>query len=246
MIENTLINKYEDYLDGLDIYENKNSLRLSKIVIKPEYRNLGFGKKIMTDLINYADEKKKIITLTPSSDFGGNKNKLTQFYKKFGFKLNKGYHKNYEFNDAMIRYPKLNETTKSNIKTLLREALIRKEELDIRTIADFTNFAKEFLGITDDVKVKLAFERTPELATTAYYNTNGFLVVYAKDRLLADIKKSIAHELTHHLQNLQGRLNNPIKDGEDGSPIENEANAKAGEIIRKWGKLHPEIYYKTL
>ena len=246
MIENTLINKYEDYLDGLDIYENKNSLRLSKIVIKPEYRNKGIGKDIMQDLINYADTNKQIISLTPSSDFGGNKNKLTQFYEKFGFKLNKGYHKNYEFNDAMIRYPKLNETTKSNIKTLLREALIRKEELDIRTIADFTNFAKEFLGITDDVKVKLAFERTPELATTAYYNTNGFLVVYAKDRLLADIKKSIAHELTHHLQNLQGRLNNPIKDGEDGSPIENEANAKAGEIIRKWGKLHPEIYYKTL
>ena len=132
------------------------------------------------------------------------------------------------------------------IKKLLREALITKEESDIRTIADFTNFAKEFLGINDGVQVKLAFERTPDLKTTAYYNTSGFLVVYAKDRLLADIEKSIAHELTHHLQNIEGRLNNPIKDGEDGSPIENEANAKAGEIIRKWGKLHPEIYYKTL
>ena len=35
------------------------------------------------------------------------------------------------------------------IKKLLREALITKEESDIRTIADFTNFAKEFLGIND-------------------------------------------------------------------------------------------------
>jgi hypothetical protein len=31
-------------------------------------------------------------------------------------------------------------------------------------------------------------------------------------------------------------------DGEDGSPIENEANAVAGIIIRKYGKLHPELY----
>jgi hypothetical protein len=33
-----------------------------------------------------------------------------------------------------------------------------------------------------------------------------------------------------------------VQDGEDGSPIENEANAVAGVIIRKWGKQHPEIY----
>lgn len=135
---------------------------------------------------------------------------------------------------------------KPTIKTLLREALMTKEDSNIRKIAEFINFAKNYLGIDDDVKVKLAFERTPDLKTTAYYNTNGLIVVYVKDRLLVDIKKSIAHELTHHLQNIEGRLNNPIKDGEDGSPIENEANAKAGEIIRKWGKLHPEIYYKPI
>jgi hypothetical protein len=27
-----------------------------------------------------------------------------------------------------------------------------------------------------------------------------------------------------------------------GSPAENEANAKAGEIMRKYGKLHPELF----
>jgi hypothetical protein len=27
-----------------------------------------------------------------------------------------------------------------------------------------------------------------------------------------------------------------------GSPSENEANAKAGEIMRKYGKLHPELF----
>lgn len=131
---------------------------------------------------------------------------------------------------------------KSFIKTLLRESLMTKEDTAVRAVADFVNFAKEFLDITDDVKVLLAFERTPELTTTAYYNLDGFLVVYAKDRAIIDICRSIAHELVHHKQNLEGRLIDSVKDGEDGSPIENEANAVAGVIIRKYGKLHPELY----
>ena len=122
------------------------------------------------------------------------------------------------------------------IKQLLRERLMGKEEADLRAVADFVNFAKEFLGITDDIKIKLAFERTSDLKTTAYYSMLGELVVYAKDRAIIDICRSIAHELVHHKQNLEERLVNAVKDGEDGSPIENEANAVAGVIIRKYGK----------
>ena len=117
-----------------------------------------------------------------------------------------------------------------------------KEDFVIRQVADFVNFSKEFLGIDDDIKVKLVFERTPDLKTTAYYSTNGFVVVYAKDRAIIDVCRSIAHELVHHKQNLEGRLKDPIKDGEDGSPIENEANAVAGILIRKYGRLNSEIY----
>jgi hypothetical protein len=131
---------------------------------------------------------------------------------------------------------------KVTIKQLLRERLITKEDMDVRAVADFVNFAKEYLGIDDDIKVSLAFERTPELKTTAYYNLDGHLCVYAKNRAIIDVCRSIAHELVHHLQNIQGRLVDSVKDGEDGTPIENEANAVAGIIIRKWGKLHPEIY----
>jgi hypothetical protein len=130
----------------------------------------------------------------------------------------------------------------SIIKQLLRERLLTKADIDIRTVSDFINFAKQELGITDDVKVELAFERTPDLKTTAYYDLNGFIKVYVKDRAIIDICRSIAHELVHHLQNLEGRLLNGPKDGEDGSPIENEANATAGVLIRKYGKLHPELY----
>ena len=128
------------------------------------------------------------------------------------------------------------------IKHLLREDLLSQEDTVVRQVADFVNFAKEFLGIKDDIQVKLAFERTPDLKTTAYYNLDGLVVVYVKDRAIIDVCRSIAHELVHHKQMLDGRLLDAMKDGEDGSPIENEANAVAGIIIRKYGKMHPELY----
>lgn len=290
MIQDILRNKYWDKLKALDIYENNTSLKLTRIIVKPELRNSGVGTNVLKDLIKYADNTSKIITLTPSNDFGGNVNRLIQFYKIFGFKMNKGHNKNFEYMDSMIRYPKLpgmKENIKPMIKALLREALdktitckkcgwhwkesesdkkdlyichecgndnspkkksineaiLNKTDKDLKKIADFVNFAKDFLDINDDIKVELAFERTPDLTTTAYYNyVDKKLKVYVKDRAIIDVMRSVGHELCHHKQNLEDRLLNGEKDGADGSDIENEANAVAGVIIRKWGKKHPELY----
>jgi hypothetical protein len=129
-------------------------------------------------------------------------------------------------------------------KDSLNESIMHNNKVDARSVANFVNFAKEYLGIDDGIKVALAFTRTPDLRTTAYYNYSGegSIKIYAKDRAIIDVCRSIAHELVHHTQFLDGRLLDAVKDGEDGSPIENEANAVAGIIIRKWGKLYPEIY----
>lgn len=129
------------------------------------------------------------------------------------------------------------------IKTLLRERLLTQDELDIRQVADFVNFAKDYLEIDDDVKIELAFEKTPDIRTTAYYNNGDKrMKIYVKNRAIIDICRSIAHELVHHKQNLDGRFDDAEDPGADGSEFENEANAVAGVIIRKWGKMHPEIY----
>jgi hypothetical protein len=253
MIEKELLDKYGEYLSDLDISETRTSLRLSMIKVKPEYRHNKhnyensprIGTKIMTDLVKYADDNMKIITLTPDNIDGVSVNVLTQFYKKFGFKMNKGHNKNYEYMDLMIKYPKLPgmKESKTIIKTLLREAIMTKDEEDVLNVSDFVNFAKDFLGIDDGVKVELAFEKTPDLRTTAYYhNSDRRVKVYVKDRAKIDIMRSIAHELVHHKQNMDGRLTDPEIDGADGSPIENEANSLAGIIMRKWGRIHPEDY----
>lgn len=129
------------------------------------------------------------------------------------------------------------------IKQLLRERLLTKDELDIRAISDFVNFAKEFLGIDDEVKIELAFKKTPDLRTTAYYNNGDKRVkIYVKDRAIIDVCRSIAHELVHHKQNISGAFEDAIDPGADGSEFENEANSIAGVIIRKWGRVNPKIY----
>ncbi len=128
-------------------------------------------------------------------------------------------------------------------KESINERLLTKQKEDILDVTDFVNFAKDYLEIDDDVKVELAFEKTPDIRTTAYYN-NGEkrMKIYVKNRAIIDVCRSIAHELVHHKQNIDGRLKDAEDPGADGSEFENEANSVAGVIIRKWGRIHPEIY----
>jgi hypothetical protein len=116
-------------------------------------------------------------------------------------------------------------------------------DFDINEISEFINFAKEFLNISDPVNIELTFDKTSDVRTTGYYNNRERrLKVYIKDRATVDTCRSIAHELVHHKQNVNGEISNAKEAGAVGSPIENEANAKAGEIIRLWGRRNPKIY----
>jgi hypothetical protein len=60
------------------------------------------------------------------------------------------------------------------------------------------------------------------------------------NRNLADILRTLGHELVHHKQNLDGKIN--AQSGITGSDEENEANAKAGVLLRKFGKINDDIY----
>jgi GNAT superfamily N-acetyltransferase len=99
-----LMNDIESRYDvDLFIYYNKfaHTIILSKIVIDKKNRGKGIGTNVMNEICDFADKNKLRIGLTPSSDFGGSKTRLIQFYKNFGFKNYKGY----EFRESMIRVP---------------------------------------------------------------------------------------------------------------------------------------------
>jgi len=119
-----------------------------------------------------------------------------------------------------------------------------------KTIDDFVEFVKKELGIENEVDVILQNNKDGIRTTAVYkYQDEGdedfeqsHIKVFALGRALVDVLRSIAHELVHHKQNEDGELKG--KHSNVGGPIEDEANAVAGEMIKAYGLEHPEIYPK--
>jgi hypothetical protein len=77
------------------------------------------------------------------------------------------------------------------------------------------------------------------LGKTAYYDPNNkSITLYTFGRHPKDIIRSFCHEVIHHIQNLEGRLNNinTTNTNEDGDlpEIEREAYEKGNMIFRNW------------
>jgi ribosomal protein L17 len=105
----------------------------------------------------------------------------------------------------------------------------------------FISFCCKEGKISHPTVVHLRGTRDENLKTTASYNPgNHHVHIYCKGRHKVDIMRSLAHELMHMIQMLENRLND--NSGNDGSPEENEAHSFAGLMIRKFGKIKPEIY----
>lgn len=129
---------------------------------------------------------------------------------------------------------------KSFIKELLNESLNTKNKYN-PYIDEFVKFAINYFNIKSKLTIKLCY-RKENISTTAHYDLNGIICVYVKNRALVDILRSLGHEITHHHQMETGNITDVVSNGSDGSDIENQANAEAGVLIRKFGKLHTQIY----
>lgn len=67
---------------------------------------------------------------------------------------------------------------------------------------------------------------------------NHTIIVYVKDRHIMDVLRTLAHELVHHCQ----KVNGCEMDGNTGSPTENEANAIAGILLRKFAENNSHLF----
>jgi Zn-dependent peptidase ImmA (M78 family) len=130
--------------------------------------------------------------------------------------------------------------------------LLNEEKLEHdhrkHVIGVFITYACEQLGINKPYP-KIVLNNDPAFGsknkTFGHFNVvENKIVVAGANRNLADVLRTIAHELTHYHQKESGTINdqNIDQSGETGSDIENEANARAGVIMRNFGKMHPEIY----
>jgi hypothetical protein len=113
----------------------------------------------------------------------------------------------------------------------------KKEKLN-----KFVKFVKDELNLETIPTISVQNHREG-LKTTANYDytkENKVIKVCSKNRALVDVMRSIAHELVHHKQFEQGRLN--VKPPDIGGEIEDEANAKAGQFIKMFAKMDKTIY----
>ena len=119
-----------------------------------------------------------------------------------------------------------------------RNLPFKKNQRDL--IAQFCTFCAKHLPIEKPYTVYVTDNRNRHgISTTAQYHIGKNLIeVYAKNRALVDIMRSIAHEMTHMMQDEQGMINGPVQDA--GGFHEDQANAKAGELIKLFAKSHPK------
>ena len=82
----------------------------------------------------------------------------------------------------------------------------------IKLLADnLYKFIKNKRNIQRDPQIKYKFDDSNAkkiLGKTGYYDPdNEQIVIYCSNRHPKDILRSLAHELFHHVQNLEGRMN---------------------------------------
>lgn len=136
-----VINLNKEEIGRIFLRERGNYIVLDEIRIYDDFKNNGYGQQAMEQIIEYVDNKNKILALTPSDSFGANKNKLIKWYESLGFVMNKGRNKDFEIMELMYRKPKNNI-----IETMIqREIWNLKEEntqFDINQFNSITSFAE--------------------------------------------------------------------------------------------------------
>jgi len=133
-------------------------------------------------------------------------------------------------------------------KNWWKESLQLDEELLLddrkQTINEFVKYAVKELNINTLPKVVVLSkdqQKAQEKSSFGSFDPNNNEIwIYIGNRNMADILRTLAHELVHHKQREDNRLE--PGSGETGSEIENEANATAGVLLRDYGKNNKNIY----
>lgn len=129
-------------------------------------------------------------------------------------------------------------------KQLIQQDLTH-EQLVQHHVENFMEYAKQHLDLKQLPKVELVNNKKIAHENTSfgsYYPSEKTIKVNIAGRHPADILRTLAHEMVHHKQNLEGKLDDIAMAGETGSTCENEANSEAGIILRNYGRAKPSIY----
>lgn len=107
----------------------------------------------------------------------------------------------------------------------------------------FVKWASKILKLESMPKINLSMD-TEEAQqghhTGRHVHGENSVWVYAKNRNLVDILRTVFHELVHVKQGQEGRIKK--NSSYPGSPIEQEADALAGKFIKIYGEKNRHIF----
>jgi hypothetical protein len=101
----------------------------------------------------------------------------------------------------------------------------------------FIEFLQEEIPLREDLTILFISERFGSM-TTGSRDEKGRLRILTKNRINRDIFRTIAHEWVHENQM---KVLKRKKGPDIGGQNEDEANAKAGSLIKKFEKRHPNL-----
>lgn len=116
-----------------------------------------------------------------------------------------------------------------------------------KEIKKFVDWSSDFLKLQIQPTIVPQTSRNfaaSEKSFGGYQPAEKKIYISVVNRNLADILRSLAHELVHAKQDEEGRIGE--KSGKTGSEEENQANAVAGVIMRKYGQENPAIFDEFL
>jgi len=137
-------------------------------------------------------------------------------------------------NASTINLPILDLIRTVNAIDLKEET--KKWEMD-DLIDKFSDFVCSKLGISSKPIIKRQTDNDKSFG--GYHPGEKTIYLVTKNRHPMDAFRTLAHEIVHYKQDLDGRIKDVAREGATGSPIEDEANYMAGRILRWWAKTNP-------
>ena len=131
-----------------------------------------------------------------------------------------------------------------SFKQLMLEDMAH-EQMVQQHVNDFINHAKKHLGVDQLPNVELINNKKMAQENASfggYYPGEKTIRVNIAGRHPVDVLRTLAHEMVHYRQDMNGDLENVEMAGETGSTFENEANSEAGIMMRNYGRTKPSIY----
>jgi hypothetical protein len=128
--------------------------------------------------------------------------------------------------------------SKLNVKLFKTKEYPMPEPEMVKLIIDFVQFASKYLKLDgQEIKIRLVHAAPKEAITTGCYAPGTKMIsTIAQNRHFIDYCRTIAHEMTHLKQDLEGRV--ATENQEIGGEIEDEANAKSGQVVKSYIKTH--------